>query len=149
MSRRAFELSFIGIFLFGHLVIAPLVVDLYPFSTFPMFSDKIRQANMTVVLGPGGERLDPVRFALGPNDLANPAPRQGVRPARSALRREGLLSEAQISDLVKEEFQRDSLAPAFVDVDQLTIGPIESDHKQSIGIVAELRTRVINAWHER
>lgn len=63
-GRQCHEWLFILLFVGANAVVAPLVVDLYPLTSMPMFSDRTRAITEISVLGPDGQALsDPAAKA--------------------------------------------------------------------------------------
>ena len=73
-SERVF-LAGLGLFLVGHLIARP---DLFPFSTYPMFSDRTTSMSWLEVEGPDGS-IAPSRLGLGSDYVVNPNARYGKR----------------------------------------------------------------------
>jgi hypothetical protein len=69
----------------GQLVLAPFFVDLFPFSTMPMFSAAPRQLLGLEILDEQSRRLPLNRFGIRTVYLANPRPRVGLRDPGAVL----------------------------------------------------------------
>ena len=69
----------------GQLSLAPLFVDLFPFSSMPMFSAAPSRLLGLQILDEDGRPLPLNRFGIEPVYLANPRPRIGMRNAGSLI----------------------------------------------------------------
>lgn len=77
-AQRTGERLLIGaivLFLVAHVVARP---DLFPLSTYPMFSDDATSMSWLEVSGPDGP-IDPARLDLATDYVINPDPRYGRR----------------------------------------------------------------------
>ncbi len=73
--RERLFLAVLALYLIGHLVARP---DLFPFSTFPMFSDRTESMSWLTVAGADGP-IDPAALDLATDYVVNPDPRYGIR----------------------------------------------------------------------
>lgn len=79
MKRSTLELTFCCFFMTLFALLPPLVIDLYPFSTYPMFSQAPTSLYRYTVADPLGQPLNPWQFSLHPLYIANPNPKIGIR----------------------------------------------------------------------
>jgi len=77
---RPSERWVISTFVALNLVIPPLVLDLYPFSRFPMFSDRPSAIYWLDARDAAGHPVNLGRLGIPGVYLANPEPKLGVRP---------------------------------------------------------------------
>lgn len=73
-----FERFFIITFLTSHIVVSFLFVDLYPFTSMPMFSAKPTELFRFEVKASDGTSLPTSWFGMDQRDVANPSPRLGL-----------------------------------------------------------------------
>lgn len=142
-TSRTPEWAFIVLFVCAHALVAPLVVDLYPLSTMPMFSDRTRAITEVEVFAPDGQPLRAASFGLGSSYLANPSPRYGISPPVSAARQGQLLSADEVSEAVLRAVRTRGVDLAFVDVVQRVVGPLDTGAHGRVGVVLSSRVRVV------
>jgi len=112
--REGLLIAAIAVFLVGHLVARP---DLFPLSTYPMFSDDTRSMSWLSVEGPDGA-LHPASLGLASDYVMNPNPRYGRRipgPNPDGQRADPADIEARV------EAHLADLDVAWVEVTQTTI----------------------------
>ena len=74
-----------AVVVFGQLILAPLFVDLFPFSSMPMFSAAPSRLFALQIMDEHGRTLPLSKFGIEPVYLANPNPRIGMRNPGSLI----------------------------------------------------------------
>ncbi len=116
------ELIAVGLFCLLNILIPCLIMDLYPFSSAPMFADAPRHYCDYELMGPNEEPLDLKSFGLQRNYWGNPlGSGVGYFPPDSIDRFGEIGSEGQIITQVQRSLT-DHPDLEFVDVTQRVIG---------------------------
>ncbi|MCA8922997.1 MAG: hypothetical protein KDD82_14375 [Planctomycetes bacterium] len=135
------QLAFAAAFCAVNVCCALAFVDLYPFSTMPMYSDAKPTALELEVWTPAGERFSLRALGLHSLDVHNPHPRfgwdsgptlnHGVPLARDVLTRH---LQAKARELGLDE--------PYLEVVQAAIGPLERDGVETVGVRERTRWRI-------
>jgi len=106
------------LFLVGHLIARP---DLFPFSTYPMFSDRTTSVSWLQVEGPDGP-IAPDRLGLATDYVANPNAKYGRR--LPSLNPDGRPADPDlVADRVRSNLP--SLGEPWVVVTQITVEALD------------------------
>src|SRR5688572_20205155 len=108
------------------ILVPVLTVDMFPFSTMPMFSDAPERISVVTVYDSNGKMLDPISFSLHSKYLANQNPKIGKKLPEPIVSESQLLDETLLKNHMREELKKfPSLAA--VKVEQKIYGAIRID----------------------
>lgn len=119
------------LFVLGSLVFRP---DLYPFSTYPMFSDATESISWLEVQGPDGP-VSAKLFDLESDYVYNPEPRYGRRSVVGPNPLGALADPADIEERVARRIDESGLA--WIEVTQ---------HRRELGPDGKVAYQVIGTW---
>jgi len=123
----------VAIVLLGQICIAPWAIDLFPFSSFPMFSDSPKTLLEYQFFSPQGEILSPEQFGMVSSYVANPSPKLSRKlPYQS-------LEQMSLEDIFQAVRERRVKEQGVVIVNRRVLGALD---EKTVGIVSEDSWRV-------
>ena len=99
---------FCWLFVLSVLIVSPLYSDLYPFSVFPMFSDREATYVEMAITGPDGKSLDPSAYGMEKLQLANRDCRYGFRRAVCYFEQFSQVEPQRVQSFLKEHYPHNS-----------------------------------------
>lgn len=145
-SRKRVERGFIWIFCILQLVVPPLVIDFYPFTTMPMYSDSLRRISLFSVKEDAGAELSLVDFQLQSNYLANPVARIGRKQAPTLNTLPEIIPDQVLLSHVRDRLRHYPCVKAAT-VTQRIYGALERQGRATAGVVDQKSWDVENQFY--
>ena len=95
---------FCWLFVLSVFIVSPLYSDLYPFSTFPMFSDREASFLELSITGPEGESLHPSNYGMEKLQFANRDCRYGYRRPICYFDKYSQVEPSHVQAFLKEHY---------------------------------------------
>ena len=103
MNEKAPKI-FCWLFVLSVLIVSPLYSDLYPFSVFPMFSDREASYVKIEITGPDGQSLRPIEYGMEKLQIANRDCRYGYRRKACYFNKYSQVKPESVQSFLKEHY---------------------------------------------
>lgn len=134
------ERAFIAAAVAAMIALPPYFIEMYPFSTFPMFTDAPRTIVRTSATLADGEPLSLHAIGISEFYVANAQPKLNASLERSIDAAYRFWRPDEFVPLVQARLQAGLPGPVFVE--QRLIGAQEIEGRQTLGIIAKRRWRI-------
>ena len=142
-SRQRAEKAFVIAFCLLQLVISPVVVDFYPFSSMPMYSDSLRRLSLFTLVDERGRVVSSRDFQLQSNYLANRHARIGRRQPPTINSSTQILPDQVLVPHITE-LLRTFPCIRTLSVVQKIYGGLETEGRRTVGVVEEKNWEIAN-----